>query len=233
MIRAILFDMGGTLDSDGQHWLDRFVALYRSSGVMLPRETLRAAFDEAERRANLDHAVASANFDQMIELYVTWQLEHLGLTNPKLKQDLISGFSAPVRKVAAINVRLLAELVERGFELGVVSNGCGNVEELCADFGYAPFLSVIIDSRRVGLYKPDPAIFALAAERLGRDPKTILMVGDSFERDIVPAKEIGMQTAWLEGAQSRPCPDPSMVDLRLQRLADLPGLLLPLTTSVG
>ena len=25
MVRAILFDMGGTLDGDGQHWLDRFV----------------------------------------------------------------------------------------------------------------------------------------------------------------------------------------------------------------
>jgi hypothetical protein len=53
MIRAILFDMGGTLDGDGLHWLDRFAALC-GRGVALPRETLRAAFDEAERRAAVD-----------------------------------------------------------------------------------------------------------------------------------------------------------------------------------
>ena len=47
-----------------------------------------------------------------------------------------------------------------------MSNGCGNVEKLCADFGYTPFLSVIVDSRRVGLFKPDPAIFLHAAENL-------------------------------------------------------------------
>ena len=33
MIRAILFDMGGTLDGDGVHWLDRFEILYARAGV--------------------------------------------------------------------------------------------------------------------------------------------------------------------------------------------------------
>ncbi|MEY2502579.1 MAG: putative hydrolase of the superfamily [Verrucomicrobiota bacterium] len=221
MIRAILFDMGGTLDGDGQHWLDRFVALYRSFGVTLPRERLRGAFDEAERRANLDDAIGSANFQQMIELYVTWQLDHLGLTSARLKQDLVAGFSGPVRKAVARNVELLAELAGRGFELGVVSNGCGNVDQLCADFGYAPFLSVIVDSRRVGIFKPDPAIFAYAVEKVGREPGEIMMVGDSFERDVRPSKKIGMKTAWLEGIERRDCPEPALVDLHLRTLAEL------------
>jgi putative hydrolase of the HAD superfamily len=225
MIRAILFDMGGTLDGDGQHWLDRFVALYRAAGVDLPRETLRGAFDEAERRANRDDTIAAADFQQMIALYVKWQLAHLGLTNDRLQEKLVAGFSEPVRKAANANVQLLAELKERGFELGVVSNGCGNVENLCADFGYTPFLSVIVDSRRIGVSKPNPAIFVYAAEKLGRDPAEIMMVGDSFDRDVRPAKHIGMKTAWLEGVESRECPDPSLVDVRLRALADLRGAL--------
>jgi putative hydrolase of the HAD superfamily len=228
MLRAILFDMGGTLDSDGQHWLERFVALYRAAGVTLPRETLRGAFDEAERRANSDQTIASSDFRQMIELYVKWQLDHLGLTNSRLEQKLIAGFSAPVREAVAANVRLLAELAERGFELGVVSNGCGNVEKLCADFGYTPFLSAIVDSRCVGVCKPDAAIFTHALQKLGREPGEAMMVGDSFERDIVPAKRLGMKTAWLEGAESRDCPDPFLVDFRLRALGDL---LAVLTTS--
>jgi FMN phosphatase YigB (HAD superfamily) len=221
MIRAILFDMGGTLDGHGQHWLERFVALYRAAGVALPRETLRGAFDEAERRANSDETIASSDFRQMIQRYVKWQLDHLGLTNSRLEDDLIAGFTAPVREAVAANVRLLAELAERGFELAVVSNGCGNVEKLCSDFGYTPFLSAIVDSRCVGVCKPDPAIFTHALEKLGREPGDAMMVGDSFERDIVPAKQLGMITAWLEGAEGRDCPDPCLVDFRLRALGDL------------
>ena len=225
MLRAILFDMGGTLDGDGLHWLDRFFALYQSFGVRIPRETIRAAFDEAERQSAVDESISSSNLEQMIELHVNWQLAHLGLNDPKLGQHLVEGFIGPVRDVAIENTRLLATLVERGFELGVVSNGCGNVEKLCADLGYAPYLSVIVDSRRVGISKPDPAIYRYAAEKLGGDPGTMMMVGDSFERDVMPAKKAGMKTAWLEGAMARQCPDPSLVDLRLRRLADLPVAL--------
>lgn len=217
--------MGGTLDGDGLHWLERFLALYRDFGVELSREQIREAFDEAERKSGLDEAIASANLATMIELHVKWQLTHLGLKDPVLERQLVEGFIAPVRKAAADNAQLLATLADRGFELGVVSNGCGNVDRLCADFGYTPFLSVIVDSRRVGLFKPDPAIFLDAAKQLGGDPATMMMVGDSFERDVLPAKKAGMKTAWLEGAAPRECPDPSVVDLHLRRLADLPAAL--------
>lgn len=225
MIRAILFDMGGTLDGEGLHWLDRFLALYKMFGVELPRDSIRDAFDEAERRSALDETIASSNFAQMIELHVQWQLTHLGLKDLDLEEHLVQGFITPVRKAATDNEQLLATLVERGFELGVVSNGCGNVEKLCADFGYAPYLSVIVDSRRVGLFKPDPAIFLYAAGKLGGAPETMMMVGDSFDRDVLPAKKAGMKTAWLEGTPARECPDPSLVDLHLRRLADLPAAL--------
>jgi putative hydrolase of the HAD superfamily len=225
MIRAIFFDMGGTLDGDGLHWLDRFLALYRDFGAEFPHDAIRRAFDEAERQSALDDDIASSDLAQMIELHVKWQLARLGSRDPKLERHLIEGFIEPVREAASTNAQLLANLVERGFDLGVVSNGCGNVQKLCMDLGYAPYLSVIVDSRRVGLYKPDPAIFLHAAEKLGGDPATMMMVGDSFDRDVLPAKKAGMKTAWLEGTAARECPDPSLVDLHLRRLADLPAAL--------
>lgn len=225
MIRTIFFDMGGTLDGDGLHWLERFLALYQNFGVGLSRDSIRQAFDEAERKSALDETIASSNLAQMIELHVKWQLAHLGLNDPGLEQHLVEGFIEPVREAAAANAQLLASLVERDFKLGVISNGCGNVDKLCADFGFTPYLSVIVDSRRIGLSKPNPAIFLHAIERIGGDPGSMMMVGDSFERDVLPAKKVGLKTAWLEGAATRPCPDPSMVDLHLRRLGDLPAAL--------
>jgi putative hydrolase of the HAD superfamily len=225
VIHTILFDMGGTLDGDGVHWLDRFVALYGDFGAEFPRAAIRGAFDEAERRAALDDEIASSDLAQMIALHVRWQLAHLGLKDPTLERHLIAGFIEPVRQAAGANARLLATLVARGFKLGVVSNGCGNVEKLCADFGYSPYLSIIVDSRRVGLYKPDPAIFRHAAEKLGAAPGEMMMVGDSFDRDVRPAKKAGMKTAWLRGAEPQECPDPELVDVQLSKLTDLPAAL--------
>jgi putative hydrolase of the HAD superfamily len=222
MIHAVLFDMGGTLDGDGRHWLDRFVQLYASAGVRLPRETIRAAFDAAERHAAVDEPIASAGLDGMIARHVDWQLAHLGLGGDRLRTHLIGSFVGPIRAAAVANRGTLAALAARGLTLGVVSNGCGNVAVLCDELGYSPHLTVIVDSRWVGLFKPDPAIFLHAAGRLAVGPRDVLMVGDSLERDMVPAKAVGMKTAWLGGSDVQ---RHAAVDVRLRTLGELPAAL--------
>ncbi len=39
----------------------------------------------------------------------------------------------------------------------------------------------------------------MGAEALGLNPKEIVVVGDSFSKDILPAHHIGCQTIWLKG----------------------------------
>jgi len=231
-VLAVLFDMGGTLDGDGLHWLDRFAVLYAEAGLRLPRERVRGAFDAAERRAAVDEAIATSHLDEMVERHVAWQFVHLAL-DPERARTIVDRFVVHVRAAAAENVRILAKLSARGLKLGVVSNGCGNVEVLCADLGYAPYLSVVVDSRRVGLYKPDPAIFIYAAARIGVPASAVMMVGDSVDRDICPARSAGMRTAWLQGAASDGGLDPSLVDVHLRRLSDLPAVLESSTIGAG
>src|SRR5437870_5572410 len=140
MVRAILFDMGGTLDGEALHWLDRFGNLYANAGIELTRERLRAAFDEAERRSASDEAIASAHLVEMVDRHMRWQFEHLGLEQPDaLRAALVKAFVAPVEQAADSNRALLRRLKDRGLALGVVSNGCGNVDVLCEDLGYAPY----------------------------------------------------------------------------------------------
>jgi putative hydrolase of the HAD superfamily len=225
MIRAVLFDMGGTLDGDGRHWLDRFVQLYAAAGVVRDRETIRSAFDAAEREAARDDAIGSAGLQTMVERHVGWQLASLDLSGSDLQSRLVRAFVTPVYEAAAGNARLLADLAASGLRLGVVSNGVGNVRVLCDELGYLPSLSAVVDSRRIGLSKPDPAIFAHAVAAVGAPAAFTLMVGDSFERDILPARAAGLQTAWLEGAVARPCPDRSLADFRLTRLESLRRIL--------
>ena len=217
MVRAIFFDLGGTLDG-GVHWLERFLALYADLGVELPREKIRAAFDLAEKNCGRTAAMAEADLPALVRQHVRWQLADLNLTEANLEEALVENFVAPMKLSAAANRQLLAELHEKGLQLGVVSNGCGNVAKMCADFGFAPYLSVIIDSHRVQFFKPDPEIYRHAAEQIGLPPENILMVGDSFERDVRPAKSIGMKTAWLHFDEQD---HQAEVDYHLRELADL------------
>jgi len=222
--RAILFDLGGTLDGQG-HWLDRFIAFYKECGVDLARESIRQAFDKADRRAAVDDKIASSRQREMLALHVGWQLEHLGIKEKSINECLVEKFAASIFAAVPENERLLADLGAAGFRLGIVSNGCGNTQTLADEFGYSRHVTAIVDSRRVGISKPDPRIFLHSARELGCEPAAILMVGDSFDRDIRPAKSVGMKTAWLED-KLRERTDSSMVNIRLSQLCDLRAALL-------
>lgn len=221
MTRAIFFDLGGTLDG-GVHWLDRFLALYAQLGMKWPREKIRQAFDKADAKCGPTPMMAEADLSALVRQHVRWQLEALQSRESKLEEALVENFVGPMKAAAAANRQMLAELSEMGLELGVVSNGCGNVARLCQEFGFASYLSVIIDSHRVRLFKPDPAIYLHAAKALGEVPENILMVGDSLERDVRPAKSIGMQTAWLQTDESKHTGE---ADFELRSLSELPGKL--------
>lgn len=222
-IDGILFDFGGTLDGDGLHWLDRFCSLYSRFGFELEREAIRAGFDAAEAEALRDEAMQNARLDEMVQRHVRFQFANLGIDNAETERSLVAEFVSQVRAAANANATLLRDLADHGLRLGVVSNGCGNTSVLCDELGYSAHLAVILDSQRIGLSKPDPRFFARAAERIGIEPALLLMVGDSLERDIRPARQIGMQTAWLNpGKPTRK----SAADYQLRRLGELRDIVL-------
>lgn len=220
---GILFDFGGTLDGDGLHWLDRFCALYSRFGLELQREAIRAGFDAAEAEALRDEAMRTARLDEMVQRHVRFQFANLGIENPETEAKLVAEFVADVRAAANANARLLHDLAEHGLRLGVVSNGCGNTAVLCDELGYSAHLALVLDSQRIGLSKPDPRFFRRAAEEIGLEPNRLLMVGDSLERDIRPAKRIGMHTAWLNPSKSA---SDAAADFQLRRLAELRDVVL-------
>jgi FMN phosphatase YigB (HAD superfamily) len=57
--------------------------------------------------------------------------------------------------------------------------------------------AVMVDSHRVGVEKPDPAIFRAALEALGAKPESTVFVGDSLRRDREGARRTGMRFIWI------------------------------------
>jgi putative hydrolase of the HAD superfamily len=60
----------------------------------------------------------------------------------------------------------------------------------------------VVISGEVGLRKPDPAIYTLAARSLGLDPAACVFV-DDFEVNLEPAEKLGMATVLHDGDAGR------------------------------
>jgi putative hydrolase of the HAD superfamily len=226
MISGILFDFGGTLDSDGGHWLDRMYHVYRQIGMgSLEQGLIKEAFYWADQQAALDVKIRTAPYRDMMQQHLRWQFEKLRLKNEEKEAEAVTVFVRAAERVLRRNRRTLEILSEHGYRMGVVSNSYGNIETLCREFGYNSFLDVLVDSVVEGVSKPDPGIYRLALERLKLPAERVMMVGDNFDRDILPAKGLGMKTAWLVGGERRVPPDPSKVDMILRSLEELPEQL--------
>ena len=111
-----------------------------------------------------------------------------------------------VLKVLEISRPVIASLAER-YPLVLVSNFYGNIETILADFRL-PYFRRVVESAVVGVRKPDPKIYQLGIEALREvtgmtaeklPAHDILVVGDSFSKDIVPATQLGCQTVWVKG----------------------------------
>jgi HAD superfamily hydrolase (TIGR01509 family) len=210
-IETLLFDFGGTLDADGVAWKERFHSLYQAEGLDMSAEAFAPAFYAADdplagalpatagltETVNALAAGLEAELERRAGAARAWNDSDRG-------RRVASRFLADMAAIFARNRPVLETLAER-YRLGVVSNFYGNLEAACWSSGLAPLFGVMTDSRRVGVEKPDPAIFRAALEQLHAAPETTLFIGDSLVRDCEGARRAGMRFIWIapEDVQAR------------------------------
>lgn len=119
---------------------------------------------------------------------------------------------------------LLGRLRADGSRLGLITNGFSETHRPKLDaLGLADAFDAVLIADEVRLLKPDPRIFALAAERLGVPAARCAMVGDRYERDIAGGAATGMFTVWINGRGERPSGPPPDVEVRA--IAEVAGAL--------
>lgn len=80
----------------------------------------------------------------------------------------------------------------------LVTNFYGNMPVVLNEFGLDNFFRCIVESSVVGIRKPDPALFAMGVEALHIAAEEIVVIGDSYRKDIYPALTLGCKTVWLK-----------------------------------
>jgi HAD superfamily hydrolase (TIGR01549 family) len=102
-----------------------------------------------------------------------------------------------VRRAVRGAAPLLAALAGR-VSIAIVSNNLFDEQlEKLEQCGLAPFVDALIVSERIGVSKPDPAMFSAALERLACRADEAVMIGDSWTADIAGARAAGIRPIWF------------------------------------
>ena len=220
MVDAILFDLDNTLTdrvASVRAYAQRFASHFdprlapiESSALC---DTIMRAYGEGynvQRADDLNRSLLWLDQPCSAEIATHWL-------------DVFPGVTA-ARADAKSTLRVLRD---RGVQMGLVTNGGGEVQRTkvaCMKLG-GYFDSVII-SAEVGVSKPDPAIFRLALAELGVEAVNTIFVGDDPENDVVGAQRVGMRAVWMSSSQRWPVdtvPKPPTITELIQVLAHVPA----------
>ncbi|MBI1929962.1 HAD family hydrolase [Candidatus Poribacteria bacterium] len=226
-MKALLFDFGGTLDTDGIHWSLKFWDVYQRLGVHISQQEFRGAYLAAEshiagdvkREDTLLHTL-----EKQVCFQFAWLKHNTEMSSPALSDERSLHIAAACYKDVQQTIRRargMLEALRSTYLLGLVSNFYGNLETVCRELNIYALFGAIIDSTIVGIRKPNPQIFQIATQELGIAPSEATVIGDSYERDIVPAKSLGCSTIWLHGKSWSEPQETSQADHIIHTLDDL------------
>jgi HAD superfamily hydrolase (TIGR01549 family) len=120
------------------------------------------------------------------------------------------------------------------YRLGVIANQPGEVRTAMERDGLEPFFEVWGVSDELGVGKPDPRLFELAARTAGVPATAAVMVGDRLDYDVRPAKLVGMRAIWMLRGEAPDRPTPEQLeeaDGSVHTLVELPAELERLSAT--
>ncbi len=196
MNKGYIFDYGGTLDTGGQHWGMVLWHAFERHQVPVSESQFRDAYVYAERTLGRNKIIQPTDtFLQTLKAKV--QLELTYLNNESYTDAIVSDVYERTKSQTALSRRVLMQM--KASPMVLVSNFYGNISVVLQEFGLDGIFEEVIESAVVGIRKPDPQIFLLGVDALGMKPEEVTVVGDSLEKDIIPAKRAGCHTVWLKG----------------------------------
>ena len=204
MIKGIIFDYGGTLDSRGVHWSEVLWQGYRQTGVPIDKETFRTAYVEAERALARERIILPQDdFHTLLRKKVALEVGYLPEQPDEVTRqrwvDQIAAYCDHAAHTCIDEARPMLEELHGRFPMMLVSNFYGNIDEVLRAYGIRHLFKGIIESAVVGIRKPNPTLFRLGVDALELPAQQVLVVGDSLRKDIEPAEQLGCQVLWLKG----------------------------------
>ena len=245
MIRAVLFDLGGTLHvcsttEERKLWFARRL-LSRLSEYGIRLDLSERELSE-QLQVNAERSKREAE-ESLRELppEVVWNdyyLREQALGRDTLKpiaEEL--SFLYDYERVCNMRrphlIACMDALRADGLRLGVISNILSRsvVPHFMAEYDLASRMECVFTSAGTGIRKPDAAIFRLAEERMGLSPDEMAYVGDTLSRDVRGVRGAGWRLAIQIYSPTAAKRDRGMAELgykadhNITDLMEIPGII--------
>lgn len=234
MIKGIIFDYGGTIDSRGEHWSEVIYRGWKAAGIDADKNVFRDCYVTAERALARERIILP-DFDFRTLLYhkAIIELEEYARLGHQIDLEEIPSLAGRIADYCDSQARqcieearpVLAALSEQ-YPMMLVSNFYGNVDSVLRAYDVRRYFQGVIESAVVGVRKPDPRIFMLGVVALGLKPEEVLVVGDSLRKDILPAESIGCHTAWIKGKGWTAEEDAATHPSQIESISEIPNAIL-------
>jgi putative hydrolase of the HAD superfamily len=205
-IRAILFDLDGTLRFSRPSGLEVFVQFSAELGLTLCAEAQR----NVERWTHAYWAGKRSDYAKSVPAPETFWLDYTrgmlaaaGVDDASLiyTPAIVRAFSERYHSEPYIPAEahtVLRALRENRYTLGLVSNREGDLAPLAAELGLGDYFHFTLSGGQANSWKPDARIFMLACEMAQAAPDECLYVGDNFYADVLGAQAAGLVPVLLD-----------------------------------
>ena len=208
MLRAVVFDLGGTLlqyesatadllELNRQGFISVYHYLLANGKVRLTETTF---LETVVSRARADwHAAETSLRGMKLEASLKTAMEDWGVSMSEAEWlEARRAFFEPIQRAVTPRAGArytLQALKDRGMILGLLSNTSwgGDIHDAdLARFDLLDLLPIRLYSCDIGWLKPHPAAFRMALAALGVRPNETVYVGDRLKLEIEPARQIGL-----------------------------------------
>ena len=190
-IKVLTFDCYGTLIDWESGILSALRPLLSVHRITCSDDELLSLYSEAESKIEAGEYV---DYKTVLNLVVQEIGRKLGFTPSEIESESLVN-SIGMWMPFPDTVEGLRTLKSK-FKLAIVSNVDDDLfaktaERLSVEFDW------IVTAEQVGSYKPSAEVFRTAVDRIGVSSDAIVHVAQSVYHDIVPAKEAGLATVWV------------------------------------
>lgn len=211
-IKAILFDMGGTLRSSvkrDEAWkIETVGRMIELLGAEVTAEEFAAVLSE---RAQTYMRWARETFVELNEreLWTKWMLPDWPaerIAEMAIQLNQLWREATGERIVFPETKEVVLELFRRGYRLGLVSNTVSSVEvpQTLKELEITGCFETVILSCVVGMRKPGPDIMLEATRRMGVQPETCVYIGDRLNRDVESSRTAGFARVIIRRGEDFP-----------------------------
>jgi len=233
-IRAVVFDIGGTLldftEPETRAHLNEGAArahawLTERGMIRIDQRAYQKRMFRRFLRAYLWSRVVRGEMNTMANIQAAHRAIGLRLDDETLNRVARLMYE-PIRPLGRADPQArdaLAALRDRGYQLAVISNTVApppGLDDHLDDHGLLDLLPVRVYSCQIGVPKPHPRIFHAALTELGIPAADAVYVGDKPRIDVAGARRVGMGTI-LRHNGGGALPRGPLADCTIQRIAEL------------